>query len=80
MAVKTSNYGMFESLFYIAGTMKSFSAIVTKDLMINRLFKIVVTKCLFDFVNIRKPQKYYIWVKFSCFKLASKLCKADEWN
>ena len=51
MAVKTSNYGMFESLFYIAGTMKSFSAIVTKDLMINRLFKIVVTKCLFDLLT-----------------------------
>ena len=69
---------MFESLFYTAGTMKSFSATVTKDLMINRLFKIVVTKCLFDVVNIRKPRKYYIGVKFSCFKLASKLCKADE--
>ena len=51
MAVKTSNYGMFESLFYTAGTMKSFSAIVTKDLMINRLFKIVVTKCLFDLLT-----------------------------
>ena len=69
---------MFESLFYTAGTMKSFSATVTKDLMINGLFKIVVTKCLFDVVNIRKPRKYYIGVKFSCFKLASKLCKADE--
>ena len=69
---------MFESLFYTAGTMKSFSATVTKDLMINRLFKIVVTKCLFDFANIRKPQKYYLGVKFSCFKPASKLCKADE--
>ena len=78
MGVKTSNYGMFESLLYTAGTIKSFSATVTKDLMINRLFKIVATKCLFDFVNIRKPQKYYIGVKFSCFKLASKLCKADE--
>ena len=78
MGVKTSNYGMFESLFYTAGTMKSFSATVTKDLMINGLFKIVVTKCLFDVVNIRKPRKYYIGVKFSCFKLASKLCKADE--
>ena len=69
---------MFVSLFYTAGTMKSFSATVTKNLMINRLFKIVATKCLFDFANIRKPQKYYIGVKFSCFKLASKLCKADE--
>ena len=77
MGIKTSNYGMFESLFYTAGTMKNFSATVTKDLMINRQFKIVATK-FFDFVNIRKPQKCYIGVKFSCVKLASKLCKADE--
>ena len=66
---------MFESS-HIAGTMKSFSATVTKDLMINRLFKIVLTKCAVDFANIRKQPKYYIGVKFSCVKLASKLCKA----
>ena len=45
---------MFESS-HIAGTMKSFSATVTKDLMINRLFKIVcvcVCVCVF-----KKPEE-----------------------
>ena len=77
---KTTNYDMFESLFYSVGTMKSFSATVSKGLMINRLFKIVLTKCSFDFANIQKPQSYYIGVKCSSVKLASKLCKADERN
>ena len=71
VSVKTTNYGMFESLLYTADTMKSFSAAVTKRLMLNRLFKIVPRKCSFDFDNIRKPQNYYIGVKFSCVKLAS---------
>ena len=69
---------MFESLFYSAGTMESFSATVSKGLMRNRLFKIVLMKCSFDFGNIQKPRSYYIRVKCSCVKLASKLCKADE--
>ena len=71
MKVKTTNYGQFESLSYIARAIKSFSVTVIKDLMINRLFKIVQTKCLFDFANIWKPQGYYVEVKFSCVKLAS---------
>ena len=47
--------------------MKSFSATVTKDLMLNRLFKIVLTKCSFA-----KPQSCCIGVQFSCVKLINE--------
>ena len=50
--------------------MKSFSATVTKDLMLNRRFKIVPTKC--SFANVQKAQSCCIGVQFSCVKLISE--------
>ena len=47
---------MFESS-HIAGTMKSFSATVTKDLMINRLFKIVCVCVCVCVCVFKKPEE-----------------------
>ena len=69
-----TNDDTFESLS------KLFEEWFPKDLIINRSFKIVLTKHLFDFVNTRKPHGFYTGVNASCSKTADYFFKNVEWR
>lgn len=51
-------FGKFESLLYIASTMKNFWVTIWKKFAINRLFKIALKKRKFDFTNAWKQSSY----------------------